>query len=648
MINPVFAWTISDPDAFEVVDQGKNLRLYCRKAGDYTVTLQAEDAEGHVLQTRTAVHVAPGEGEPAISLAADGGSGNGVFDADKQAELTLKIDGVQEILSAEWSAPSFISISGAGIHRAAAFAQPGTGTVRVAARVIDSEGKELTLEASCDLEAVRMPRYTRSSLLEESGEYLLVSRSGNALSSSIKTASGIQVFVPAEGLDGLSLNDPENEISGQHHDLVWKLTPAAGGKWTIQHSGSGKYLSLSPSSRSISLSDTPVELSIETAPWTGGGQCIAIHNGSMYLNHSSSKGGFCGYSGETIAGANNQFVLYHLQPQPVRPEEKADLRLLEQAVSYARVLSLPQTLHPAVRSEFEQALEQAQTVLAAEDCSQQQADEAWTRLCQAVHMLGFTSDKSELLERIAEAELLSSDSYTPESWAVFEEALEAARQTAQDETALDERIERVLNALNQAMNALQPSGVIDTSLLAVLVSICDAADLSLYIEQGKEAFEESLARARAILENPHSQSEVDQAAARLHADWLELRLAPDEGMLAELTAFAHTLRTISMDSYSTSLQSDLKQFRERLDAALSDENLTREEASVLIAQKVELEIRMGQEQSRADTAGNPIRTSSTRTSSVKTAAGLHRNGTAALAGCAAVMLALLGRKRNRK
>ena len=109
---------------------------------------------------------------------------------------------------------------------------------------------------------------------------------------------------------------------------------------------------------------------------------------------------------------------------------------------------------------LEEALESARVVVADEDASQADIDEAADALRSAIDGLIERGDKTELNDLIAEAEALNEEDYTTDTWATLEDALEAARAVAEDEDAIQAEIDEAKAALEDAMDGLIPVNAI--------------------------------------------------------------------------------------------------------------------------------------------------------------------------------------------
>lgn len=591
IVNPVFSWSVSDPSAFDVSENGRELSLFCRKAGSYEITLSAEDENGETYTATAALEVSASEGEAAVSLTDE--NGNAVSEVSKDVSdtlnLTVAASGISSIESITWSLPDFVSTEGSDIAKSLSFTKGGKGTVTVEIAAKDAQGSDVTLTSSVSVEAISLPHYTRSALADEEKAYLLISKTGAAIMPELKTAGGISTLVHSDVLENIALGNTEDQLKGAYDGMLWIIKPAASGKWTIQDKTSGKYLTMTSSSRNVTLTDTPCELEIATGTAASGGNCIAVHSGSMYLNFSSSKDGFCGYSGETITNANNQIILYAREEDaPVIPDEY-DYRLLQQAVTYAHNVEIPETLNETVRAYFTQALAEAEAILENGASSQDEIDAAWRKLSDAIHMLDFTSNKAPLLALIEQAEALKESDYDAASWNALQTALNSAKEVATNPDALDLSIQKAVEELTAAIAALQPSETINTAQLELVIAASDAIDLSQYMEAGKAEFTDALAHAKAVLADPKTQSEVDEAAMSLNMAYMVLRLAPSEEMLKELADFSAYLTTLDTTDFPVVLRASIDMFQKNVSEGLENNSLSRTDAENLLNQKKNLE-----------------------------------------------------------
>ena len=181
-------------------------------------------------------------------------------------------------------------------------------------------------------------------------------------------------------------------------------------------------------------------------------------------------------------------------------------------------------------SAFAEELADAKAVLADDDATQQAVNDAAAALESAMEALVERGDKTALEALIDEAEALKEADYTADTWAAFEEALNAAQTVAADEDALQGEIDDVADALRAAMDALTANS--DKSALEELISEAENMQQDSYTADSWSKLEEALDAAKATAaDKGATQAEVDAAAEALRAaiDGLEkVQVTPPE------------------------------------------------------------------------------------------------------------------------
>lgn len=238
-----------------------------------------------------------------------------------------------------------------------------------------------------------------------------------------------------------------------------------------------------------------------------------------------------------------------VEPEPVEVNKS----LLQTAVTYAQSQKADPTyehVNALVKTHFEGCLTKAEEVLADENATQEEVDAAWAALAQAVHFLGFTTDKSVLAVLVTECQAIEAeiDQYEGEI-DEFIAALRYAEEVMASDTALDaESIKAATERLSAARENIarkQPPVEIDYSVLQTLVTHCQGVEdeLDRYVETGKAEFTEALRAGEALLNNAETQEEVDAAVKTLNGALLNLRLKADEDLVKELQSFVTLYET---------------------------------------------------------------------------------------------------------
>lgn len=260
------------------------------------------------------------------------------------------------------------------------------------------------------------------------------------------------------------------------------------------------------------------------------------------------------------------------------PQEKADKTLLVQAIDYAHAKvneGALEGVNTLVQTFFEQALTEASTVNADENASQNTVDQAWLKLCKAIHMLGFKSDKTLLDALIAQASVLDLNLYEDgEAKEAFTAALAHAKEIAGSDTALNASIEEAAAALQSAMDALVLKGdAVDCTMLAWIIAEAESLNGGDYLENGWNAMLPVLEQAKAVLANPQSQQQADQAALDLNDTLLALRLKPSEELLRKLNEFVETVSSLDLSIYSQDQKEVLLDLAGRITTAMDNGTL---------------------------------------------------------------------------
>lgn len=203
----------------------------------------------------------------------------------------------------------------------------------------------------------------------------------------------------------------------------------------------------------------------------------------------------------------------------------------------------------AVQTKFNKALEAAQKVFASKTATQEEIDNAWKDLLDAIQLLSFEKgDTSKLEELLNLTKDLNEADFTADSWAVYAaKRAEAEELVADPDNALADVIETVHKELLDAAKALKR--VADKSILDNVIEEADQIDLTLYLDTGKEAFNEALVLAKDVQTDKNAtQKEVDDAAEALSAAMTALRKIPDSSALAELIA---KMAALDLSKYTT-------------------------------------------------------------------------------------------------
>ena len=167
----------------------------------------------------------------------------------------------------------------------------------------------------------------------------------------------------------------------------------------------------------------------------------------------------------------------------------------------------------SVQKSFDEALENAKTVAADKNASQEVIDEAWKILLNEIHKLGFVAgDKTELASLIAAAEEIDLSKYIETGQAEFTAALKAAQKIYQDGDAMQVEINEVADNLLNAMLNLRFKA--DKSILEEVVQEAEKVDANAYTEESYAVLQSVVEKAKEVIADENAtQEQVDAAVS---------------------------------------------------------------------------------------------------------------------------------------
>lgn len=253
--------------------------------------------------------------------------------------------------------------------------------------------------------------------------------------------------------------------------------------------------------------------------------------------------------------SNNQFTSQmELQDTP----ESYIKFILKSAIDKAEeIMSSKDFAHlaPAVQGLIAKRYQEAEVVYEDKHATDEQCQEAWENLANALQYAGFMADKDTLKALIDDCNLIDLDNYE-DGVAAFEEALLEANSVFNDSNALQERIDAAHSNLLVAKNGLKekPSETVNKNALQAVIAVAQEAvdHAAQYADDDnwKEMIR-LLAEAKELMEKVDaSQAEVDAVTGKLAAAYENIRLLADEKLLAQLEDFIQITASINRANYS--------------------------------------------------------------------------------------------------
>ena len=169
----------------------------------------------------------------------------------------------------------------------------------------------------------------------------------------------------------------------------------------------------------------------------------------------------------------------------------------------------------AVVDEFKAARDEANEVYNNASATQEEVNNAFDRLANAMHMLDFVKgDKAALEAFINKVNDLVADQYTPATWEAFAEKLANAKVVLANENAMQEEVDSAYKELVTAFLNLRL--IPNKDLLEDLINKAEGLNVANYTADSWNIMQEALNNAKNVFANPNvTQEEVDNAKETL-------------------------------------------------------------------------------------------------------------------------------------
>ena len=166
-------------------------------------------------------------------------------------------------------------------------------------------------------------------------------------------------------------------------------------------------------------------------------------------------------------------------------------------------------------SSFKTAMDEAKAIIDKQDVTQEEVNNAFDRLANAMQKLEFfKGDKTALKAFIDKVSDLDSFKYTESTWSAFDKELNEANVVYNNVNAMQEEVNTTYSELVKAFLNLRL--IPDKSLLEDLINQAEGLDSANYTKASFDGLTKALNEAKVVFENPNAtQVEVDNAKATL-------------------------------------------------------------------------------------------------------------------------------------
>ena len=222
---------------------------------------------------------------------------------------------------------------------------------------------------------------------------------------------------------------------------------------------------------------------------------------------------------QALAEANDAALALLEGKEALQAQIELTQQLLDSHAVGSDTGSVSQEAHDALAA----AITKAQDALNSADAAvlSQAADEL-KQAADAFESQIITTDKSELNELIAKAQLLQEEGHTASSWAAFETALIQA-ETILAQSNSQEEVDKAVTDLQAAMDALQSKA--SSAALAALQTMVDKANALQ-----DSTLNDEIAAAQALLDDPDNASTTAVVTALLNLSEAMQALNTDESI----------------------------------------------------------------------------------------------------------------------
>ena len=255
---------------------------------------------------------------------------------------------------------------------------------------------------------------------------------------------------------------------------------------------------------------------------------------------------------------------------------------LQEDVDYITesIMSNTDGYRPVDVEAMQKLLDEAKAVIAKADATKDEVVDVHKRLADQLTKM-VKVDKSTLQSAIETASKLDPNEYTPESYQVLADAIEAGKAVLENENATNKDVAEAVDAIAKAIEGL----VVDESKdlnkadlqLEIDMTKSILAEADKYIPDSLVGLQEALEKAEKALAEATTQEEIDAATDELRTQRREVRVAADKSALNKAITRAHNL---NLNLYTPSSAQNVRNALSNAKDILADENATQEQVDI--------------------------------------------------------------------
>lgn len=257
-----------------------------------------------------------------------------------------------------------------------------------------------------------------------------------------------------------------------------------------------------------------------------------------------------------------------------------ELRLIPEKTELGALIDkcsvlFPDDYTPSSWEMFQNALLNAQTVYDNPNATQEDVNNAYASLKNAVEALVVRTDKESLKAIIAEAEHLDAEKYTPATWTAFVIALDTAKRTIDNPHATQREVDEAKDILNYALLSLRERA--DRTSLITLITVAGTLRETDYTPSTWAALTQALDAAKVVRDNiDATQPMADEACHALQTAIDALQKRADKTILL---IWMNTAKSLDMGSYTPASVDALSKVLQSADSIYKNANALQSEVN---------------------------------------------------------------------
>ena len=236
---------------------------------------------------------------------------------------------------------------------------------------------------------------------------------------------------------------------------------------------------------------------------------------------------------------------------------------------------------PKSYAALKEIFEDIDTILHKEEASQEEVDDAVSRLQEALDQLVNRADKTQLVKAINECLMLQEENYTSESWSKLQDQINATKEVLTNDDVTQDEVDQMLAKVTKTKEELiTVSKTVDTTQLKATLKEVKGLDEKLYTPDSFAPLKEVMKEAETVLENKDvTQDSVDAILSKLLDAKAALVEKHDDVDTSKLEELIKSVEGLKEDAYTSQTWKNLMEAFKQAQELLSNPEITQEEVN---------------------------------------------------------------------